>query len=93
MIAGQGGIGVELLAQVPDLARVIVPVGGGGLISGIAIALKSQRPDVKIIGVQAETCAPYPASLAAGRSGGGQLRPDDRRRDRGQAARGPHAAR
>ena len=44
VIAGQGGIGLELLAQVPDLARVIVPVGGGGLISGVAIALKSQRP-------------------------------------------------
>ena len=66
VIAGQGGIGVELLAQVPDLARVIVPVGGGGLISGVAIAVKSQRPDVKVIGVQAETCAPYPASLAQG---------------------------
>ena len=51
----------------PDLARVIVPVGGGGLISGIAIALKSDRPDIEVIGVQAETCAPYPASLAPGR--------------------------
>ena len=50
----------------PDLARVVVPVGGGGLISGVAIALKSPRPEVEVVGVQVETCAPFPASLAAG---------------------------
>jgi threonine dehydratase len=66
VIAGQGGIGLELAAQVPDLARVLVPVGGGGLISGIAIALKAQRPEVEVIGVQVERYAPYPASLASG---------------------------
>jgi threonine dehydratase len=66
VIAGQGGIGLELLEQVPDLARVIVPVGGGGLVSGIAIAIKSQRPEVEVIGVQVDTCAPFPGSLAAG---------------------------
>jgi threonine dehydratase len=66
VIAGQGGLGTELVAQVPDLARVIVPVGGGGLVSGVAIAVKSQRPDVEVIGVQVEACAPFPASLAAG---------------------------
>ena len=66
VIAGQGGLGMELVAQVPDLARVIVPVGGGGLVSGVAIAVKSQRPDVEVIGVQVEACAPFPASLAAG---------------------------
>ena len=44
VIAGQGGLGLELLEQVPDIARVIVPVGGGGLISGVAIALKSTAP-------------------------------------------------
>jgi threonine dehydratase len=66
VIAGQGTVGLELLAQVPDLARVIVPVGGGGLISGVAIAVKSERPDVEVIGVQVEACAPFPASLAAG---------------------------
>lgn len=53
VIAGQGTIGLELLEQVENLDVVIVPVGGGGLISGIAIAIKSINPDVKIIGVQA----------------------------------------
>ncbi len=67
VVAGQGTLGLELLQQVPDLARVIVPVGGGGLVSGIAIAVKSARPEVEVIGVQVETCAPVPASLEAGR--------------------------
>jgi threonine dehydratase len=66
VVAGQGGLGLELLRQVPDMARVVVPVGGGGLISGTAIAIKSQRPDVKVVGVQVRTCAPMPASLSAG---------------------------
>ncbi|MGP0051324.1 MAG: threonine ammonia-lyase [Solirubrobacteraceae bacterium] len=66
VISGQGGIGLELLEQVPEMARVVVPVGGGGLISGIAVAVKSQRPEVEVIGVQVEGCAPFPASLAAG---------------------------
>ncbi|MGZ4183748.1 MAG: threonine ammonia-lyase, partial [Solirubrobacteraceae bacterium] len=55
VIAGQGGLGLELLVDVPDIARVIVPVGGGGLVSGVAIALKSQRPEIEVIGVQVET--------------------------------------
>jgi threonine dehydratase len=67
VIAGQGTLGLELLEQVPDLARVIVPVGGGGLISGVAIALKSARSDIEVIGVQAASCAPVPGSLAAGK--------------------------
>ncbi len=66
VIAGQGTLGLELVAQVPDLARVIVPVGGGGLISGVAIAIKSQRPTVEVIGIQAEACAPVRSSLVAG---------------------------
>jgi threonine dehydratase len=66
VIAGQGGIGLELLRQVPDLERVIVPVGGGGLISGIAVAIRSVRPQVQIVGVQAEAIAPFPSSLKAG---------------------------
>ena len=67
VIAGQGTLGLELLEQVPDLARVIVPVGGGGLISGVAIALKLQRPSIEVIGVQASSCAPVPGSLEAGK--------------------------
>ncbi|HUY58167.1 MAG TPA: threonine ammonia-lyase [Solirubrobacteraceae bacterium] len=66
VISGQGGIGIELLRQVPDMARVVVPVGGGGLISGIAIAIKSQAPDVEVVGVQVEACAPFLDSLEAG---------------------------
>ena len=67
VIAGQGGVGLELLAQVPDIETVIVPVGGGGLASGVAIALKSERPSVKVLGVQVDTCAPFPGSLEAGK--------------------------
>jgi threonine dehydratase len=67
IVAGQGTLGLELLEDLPDLATVIVPVGGGGLASGIAIAVKSARPEVRVIGVQVETVAAYPASLAAGR--------------------------
>ena len=67
VIAGQGTIGLELLAQVPDLARVIVPVGGGGLVSGVALALKSERPSIAVIGVQAASCAPVRGSLERGK--------------------------
>jgi threonine dehydratase len=67
VIAGQGTLGLELLAQVPDMSRVIVPVGGGGLISGVAIALKSERSEIEVIGVQAASCAPVRGSLEAGR--------------------------
>ena len=54
VIAGQGTIGLEILEQLPDVQAVVVPIGGGGLISGVALAIKSLRPDVKIYGVQAE---------------------------------------
>jgi threonine dehydratase len=67
VIAGQGTIGLELLTQVPDLARVIVPVGGGGLVSGVAVALKSERPSIEVIGVQAASCAPVRGSLEQGK--------------------------
>ena len=67
IVAGQGSLGLELLEDVPDLARVVVPVGGGGLAAGIAIAVKSARPEVEVVGVQVAACAPYPASLEAGR--------------------------
>jgi threonine dehydratase len=63
VIAGQGTIGLELLHDVPDLARVVVPVGGGGLASGIGIALRRARPDVELVGVQARACAPFLAAL------------------------------
>ena len=66
VIAGQGTLGLELLEEVPDLARVLVPIGGGGLAAGIGIALRRARPEVEIIGVQAQACAPFAAALAAG---------------------------
>ncbi|MDO8187121.1 threonine ammonia-lyase [Conexibacter sp. JD483] len=66
VVAGQGGVGLELAAQAPDLALAIVPVGGGGLVSGTAIALKALRPGVRVVGVQVDRCAPVPASLAGG---------------------------
>lgn len=57
VIAGQGTIGLELLNQLPDVEAVIVPIGGGGLISGVTYALKSLKPDVKVYGVQAQGAA------------------------------------
>ena len=66
IVAGQGSLGLELLEDVPDLAKVVVPVGGGGLAAGIAIAVKSERPQVEVVGVQVAACAPYPASLERG---------------------------
>jgi threonine dehydratase len=62
VIAGQGTIGLELAEQVRELETVVVPVGGGGLASGIALALKSLRPETKLVGVQADACAPFAGS-------------------------------
>ncbi|MBA3289713.1 MAG: pyridoxal-phosphate dependent enzyme, partial [Acidimicrobiia bacterium] len=59
VIAGQGTLGLELIEDVADLTLVVVPLGGGGLAAGTAIAVKSQRPDVRVVGVQAELCAPF----------------------------------
>ncbi|HYZ28039.1 MAG TPA: threonine ammonia-lyase [Thermoleophilaceae bacterium] len=59
VIAGQGTVALELLEQVPNIATVIVPIGGGGLISGIATALRAAVPGVRVVGVQSETVAPY----------------------------------
>jgi threonine dehydratase len=67
IVAGQGTCGLEILEQAPDAATVLVPVGGGGLVAGIATAVKEQRPDVRLVGVQADQAAAYPASLAEGR--------------------------
>ena len=66
VVAGQGTLGLELLEDVPELATVVVPVGGGGLATGVAIAVKSARPEVRVVGVQVETVAAFPASLEAG---------------------------
>jgi threonine dehydratase len=66
VVAGQGTVGLELLEDVDDLAKVIVPLGGGGLASGIAIAVKSARPGVEVVGVQAGACAPFADSLLHG---------------------------
>jgi threonine dehydratase len=66
IIAGQGTVGLELLEQVPDVRTVLVCTGGGGLIGGIAAAVKEQRPDVTVVGVQAAGAAAWPPSLAAG---------------------------
>jgi len=66
VVTGQGTLGAELLEQVPDLAKVVVPVGGGGLASGVAIAVKSARPSVEVVGVQVDTIAAYPESLRRG---------------------------
>jgi threonine dehydratase len=59
VIAGQGTLGLELLEDINDLELLIIPLGGGGLLSGTALAIKQQRPNVKIIGVQASVCAPF----------------------------------
>ena len=67
LILGQGTIGLEILEDLPDVDAILVPVGGGGLISGIAVAAKSLRPQTKIIGVQAEAC---PSAYAALKEGG-----------------------
>jgi threonine dehydratase len=66
VIIGQGTLGVELLEDVPDLATVILPLGGGGLASGVAGVLKLARADIRVVAVQVEAAASFPASLAAG---------------------------
>lgn len=73
VIAGQGTIGLELLQDVCDLARVVVPVGGGGLASGIGIALAESRPEVELVGVQASACAPFVAALGDDSRASGEL--------------------
>ncbi|WP_211355295.1 threonine ammonia-lyase [Blastococcus colisei] len=67
VIAGQGTVGLEVLDQCPDVATVVVCAGGGGLVSGVAAAVKARRPDVRVVAVQAEGAAAFPGSLAAGR--------------------------
>jgi len=66
IIAGQGTAGLEILEQRPGIGAVIVPIGGGGLIAGVAAAIKLSRPDVKVIGVEPEGAAKMKASVEAG---------------------------
>jgi threonine dehydratase len=66
VVAGQGTVGLELLEQLPEVRTVLVSAGGGGLLAGIATVLKHRRPNIRVVGVQAEAAAAYPPSLAAG---------------------------
>src|SRR3989475_9439143 len=66
VMAGHGGLGLELVEDVPDLARVVIPVGGGGLIGGTASAIKGLRPEVEVVGVQSDGYAMWTRVLAAG---------------------------
>jgi threonine dehydratase len=59
VVTGQATLGLELINDIPDLAQVIVPLGGGGLLSGVALAVKQHAPSIKVIGVQISSCAPY----------------------------------
>jgi threonine dehydratase len=66
IVAGQGTAGLEVLEQEPGVRTVLVPTGGGGLLAGMATAIKAVRPDVRVVGVQAEGAAAWPGSLQAG---------------------------
>jgi threonine dehydratase len=66
-IAGQGTMGLEIVEQIPDLEAVIVPVGGGGLLAGVSLAVKTLRPRAKIIAVEAENVASFSSALEAGK--------------------------
>lgn len=69
VIAGQGTVGLEMLADAPGLDTLVVPIGGGGLISGIALAAKARNPDIEVIGVQAEANPSMHAALGGAESG------------------------
>jgi len=66
VVAGQGTLGLELVEDLDDLSCVVIPLGGGGLASGVAIAVKSLMPHVRVVGVQAEVCAPYAGHATSG---------------------------
>ncbi len=66
IIAGQGTIGLEIIEQVADVDAVIIPIGGGGLVAGMALALKTLKPNIRIIGVEPKNCPSYSAALQAG---------------------------
>src|SRR5207302_9444391 len=67
IIAGQGTMGLEIVEQIPDLEAVVVPVGGAGLIAGVSLAVKTLRPQAKIVAVEAENVASFSAALEAGK--------------------------
>jgi len=67
IIAGQGTMGLEIVEQVPDLDAVVIPVGGGGLLAGVAVAVKSLRPQAKVIAVEANHVASFTAAIQAGK--------------------------
>ena len=67
IIAGQGTMGIEIIEQVPDVDAVVIPVGGAGLLAGVALAMKTLRPQTKIIAVEAENVASFSAALEAGK--------------------------
>ena len=67
IIAGQGTMALEIVAQVPELDAMIVPIGGAGLIAGVAVALQKLKPSVRVIGVESERAASYTAALKAGK--------------------------
>ena len=66
IIRGQGTVGLEIAAQIPDVGAVVLPIGGGGLIAGVALALKALRPEVSVIGVQADGASPMVQSIREG---------------------------
>lgn len=67
IVAGQATVGMEILEQMPEVGTVLVPLGGGGLLAGVALAIKLHRPEVRVVGVQAASAAAWPASLADGK--------------------------
>src|SRR5215211_843928 len=75
IIAGQGTMGIEILEQVPNVDAIVVPVGGGGLIAGVALEAKTLKPSVQIIGVEPERAASFTAALSAGKPVKIQMKP------------------
>ena len=74
VLAGQGTVGLEIAAQAPATRLIVVAVGGGALAAGVAIAAKERLPELRVVGVQSEACAPYPRSLEARRPIGARAR-------------------